>query len=77
MPHVVLDELLNLVFPLGFQHDFLDRLHGNHQAVHILNEYVITGNEQFLSPSRRRSIGIARRGGACGRLLADGLQVRR
>ena len=72
----MLDELFDLVFPLGFEHDFLDGLHSNHQTVHILNEDVITGNEQFLSASCRRSI-ISRRVGASRSLLAHRLQVGR
>ena len=49
MPDVVLDELLNLMLPLWFKHNFFNRLNCDHESVHILNEDVISSDEQFLA----------------------------
>ena len=53
MPNVVLDEFLNLMFPLGLEHDLFDRLDSDHEAMYVLNEYIITSYEQFLSAGPR------------------------
>ena len=44
MPHAMLDELLNLVDPLGFQHVLFYRLDGNHQACHVFDQDVVARN---------------------------------
>lgn len=49
MPHVVLYELFYLIFPLRLQHHLLYRLHGYHQSVYILNQHIVTSDEQFFS----------------------------
>ena len=49
MPHVVLDELLNLVLPLWLEHDLLYRLHCDHQPVDVLDEDVIARDEKLLA----------------------------
>ena len=49
VPDVMLDELFNLMLPLRFKHNFLDRLHCDHQSVHIFNEDVISCNKKFFA----------------------------
>lgn len=49
MPHRVLDELLDLVHPLRFQHVLFHAPDGNHQARHVLDEDVVACNEQLLT----------------------------
>lgn len=49
MPDVVLDKLLYLMLPLGFQHHFFDRLYRYHEPMDVLDEYVVACDEQFLA----------------------------
>ena len=41
MPDGMLDELLELVDPLGLEHVLLDRLDSDHEPRHILNENIV------------------------------------
>lgn len=47
----MLNELLNLVIPLGFNHALFDGLHRNHEPLHVLDQNVVTGDEK-LFPGR-------------------------
>lgn len=49
VPHIVLDELLNLVVPLRLDHALFDGLHCNHESLNVLNEDVVPSDEQLLS----------------------------
>jgi hypothetical protein len=48
VPHRVLDKLFYLVDPLSFQHILLDGLNSYHHAGNVLDEDVITGDEELL-----------------------------
>lgn len=48
MPDVVLDELLDLVDPLRLEHILFYRLNCNHKPCHVLNEDIVTRDEQLL-----------------------------
>ena len=48
MPDGMLDELLNLIYPLSFKHIFLDWFDSNHQACHVLDQDVITCDQELL-----------------------------
>lgn len=37
VPDIVFDKFLDLVIPLGLYHRLLDRLHGDHESVHVLD----------------------------------------
>ena len=49
MPNVVLDELFDLMLPLWLEHNLLDRLHCDHESMYVLNQNVITSDEEFLA----------------------------
>lgn len=53
VPNVVLDEFLNLVFPLSLEHDLFDGLDCDHEAMYVLNEHVIARYEELLSAGSR------------------------
>ena len=53
MPNVVLDEFLNLMLPLGLEHDLFDRLDSDHEAMYVLNEHIIARYEELLSAGSR------------------------
>ena len=42
------DELFYLVYPLSLKHIFLDALHCYHQSGHILDQDVISSNQQLV-----------------------------
>ena len=48
MPDLMFDELLYLMYPLRFEHVFLDGLDGNHQSGHILDQNIVTGDQQLI-----------------------------
>jgi hypothetical protein len=48
VPHVVLYELLDLVLPNRAKHVLLNGFNRDHQSCYILNQYVISGDKQFL-----------------------------
>lgn len=47
VPNTMLDELFNLIYPLGLEHIFLYRFHGNHQTCDILNQDVVSCDQQL------------------------------
>ena len=47
MPHCVLNEFLELVDPLSFQHVFFDALDCDHKPGNILNKNIVSCDEEF------------------------------
>ena len=48
MPDLMLDELLYLMYPLCFEHVFLDGLDSNHQSCYVLDQNIVTGDQQLI-----------------------------
>lgn len=48
VPHVVLDELLNLVLPARPQDVLLNALHCDHQSRHVLYQHIVSSYQQLL-----------------------------
>lgn len=68
MPNAVLDELLDLVDPLRLQHVLVDRLDGNHEPRHVLNQDIVACDEQLI---------FLNAGGMLGASLQQGAAIRR
>ena len=47
VPHIVFDELFNSCLPLLPQHVLLNAFDSNHQSAHILDEDIISSNQQL------------------------------
>lgn len=73
VPHVVRNELLDLVLPRNFQIVVVDRFDFSHQALHVLDQNVVASDEDTLLSATTRADSISN---ACRCRLHGGLRVR-
>lgn len=58
VPHIVLNELFDLVFPLGLQHHFFDRLNRDHQSMYVFDQHIVSRDQQLLPSARASTLQI-------------------